>query len=170
MLQPSRAPGRDSPGAPPPPPADAPADGAKTGSQAPAAPPGDPGPFGGMGLMLPMLLVVFGLFFFMNRNEKKRRQKLEEGFKKGDKVITRAGFIAKLVEVGDTRVKVELAPGVNVTMLKTAIEGPADDDKPKDDKPKDPKELKEASKDQKDGKDAKEAKPDDEARSKKKKS
>lgn len=98
--------------------------------------------------MLPMLLVVFGLFWFMNRSEKKRRNKLEEGLKKGDKVLTRAGFIGKLVEVGDVRCRVELAPGVNVTMLKTAIEGPTDDEvKPKLE-----------SKDAKDTKEAKEAK------------
>jgi preprotein translocase subunit YajC len=97
-----------------------------------------------MGIMLPMLIVVFGLFWWMNRSEKKKRSQLEEQLKKGDKVLTRAGFIGKLVEVGETRCRVELAPGVNVTMVKQAIEGLADDEKKepaKDDKAKDDKAL-----------------------------
>ena len=129
FLQPGRAPGRSQGDAPPPPPPAAPKDGTQQdGAPATGPPPGDPGPFGGMGLMLPMLLVVFGLFFFMNRNEKKRRSKLEDNLKKGDKVLTRAGFIGKVVEIGETRCRIEIAPGVNVTVVKQAIEGPADDE------------------------------------------
>jgi len=121
MLQPSRAPERAASGAPPPPAAPA-APGTATAPDAPPGVPGDPGPFGGLGMMLPMLLIVFGLFFFMNRSEKKKRAKLEGELKKGDKVLTRAGFICKLVEVGETRCRVELAPGVVITVVKQAIE------------------------------------------------
>ena len=140
MLQPSRAPGRDAKGAAaPPPPAQAKpaesADGADAGSAPPGAAP-DSSPFGGMTMMLPMLLVVFGLFWFMNRNEKKRRQSVEDELKKGDMVQTRAGIICKVVQVQDKRVRVELAPGVNVWMVKAAIEGLADDGKGDDTKDK----------------------------------
>jgi preprotein translocase subunit YajC len=136
MAQPGQAPGRpdsETGSAPP----------AATGEAAPdpgapgAAPPprGGGGAFDGMGMMLLLPLLLFGLLFLMNRSDKKRRSQLESGLKKGDRVLTRAGFIGKLVEVGDQTVKVELAPGVNVTMVKNSIEGLADDPN----KPKDPK-------------------------------
>lgn len=125
MLQPSRAPGREGQAAPPAP--EAPA--APVEGQAPAegqAPPPGDGLFGGLGMMLPMILIIFVMFFFMNRSEKKRRTELESKLKKGDRVLTRSGFIGKLVEIGETRARVELAPGVVVPIVKTAIEGLAD--------------------------------------------
>ena len=75
-----------------------------------------------MTMMLPILILV-GFMFFMSRSEKKKRTALESKLKKGDRVITRSGIIGKLLEVGDRTVRAEIAPGVNVTMLKVAIEG-----------------------------------------------
>ncbi len=74
-----------------------------------------------MMVLLPLLLI--GLMWFMSRGEKKRRTELEEKLKKGDRVLTRSGITGKLLDVGETKVKVEIAPGVNVTMVKQAIEG-----------------------------------------------
>lgn len=79
-----------------------------------------------MMLILPLLL--FGLIILMNRSDKKRRAEVEAKLKKGDRVVTRAGFIGKLVEVGEKNARVEIAPGVVVRMVKTAIEGLADDE------------------------------------------
>jgi len=76
-----------------------------------------------MGMMLLLPLLLFGVIFLMNRGEKKKRAALEAKLKKGDKVVTRAGFVGKLVEVGEREARIELAPGVNVAMIKTAIEG-----------------------------------------------
>jgi len=91
-------------------------------------------------MMLLLPLLMFGLIFFMNRSDKKRRQQVESGLKKGDRVVTRAGFIGKVVEVQDINVRVEIAPGVVVTMIKSAIEGLADPDAgKKDDKADDKK-------------------------------
>ncbi|MBW2522554.1 MAG: preprotein translocase subunit YajC [Deltaproteobacteria bacterium] len=75
-----------------------------------------------MALVLPFLL-LFGLLFLMNRGEKKKRAALESKLKRGDRVITRSGIKGKLVEVSDAAVKVEIAPGVNVMMVKAAVEG-----------------------------------------------
>lgn len=75
-----------------------------------------------MALVLPFLL-LFGLLFLMNRGEKKKRAQLESKLKRGDRVITRSGIKGKLLDVGDTTVRVEIAPGVNVVMVKQAVEG-----------------------------------------------
>lgn len=129
MSQPAEAPGRE--GTPPPAQPAQPSEG--------APPPSAPPPGGGglsMGMMLLLPLVLFGIIILMNRGEKKRRAELETKLKKGDRVLTRSGIAGKLIEVGERTVRLEIAPGVNVTMVKTAIEGldPGDTDKPKDDK------------------------------------
>jgi preprotein translocase subunit YajC len=80
-------------------------------------------------LLLPLML--FGLIMLMNRGDKKKRAELEKKLKKGDRVVTRAGFIGKVVEVGEKNARVEIAPGVVVKMVKVAIEGLAEDDTPK---------------------------------------
>lgn len=134
-LQPSRAPGRDATGAPPAP--EAPAAPAEPGQASEGAPQDAPPPgglFGGPLGMFAMIGVVVLMFWWMNRSEKKRRVELENKLKKGDKVLTRSGFIGKIVEIGDTRARVELAPGVVVPIIKTAIEGLADADAEKSDK------------------------------------
>jgi len=76
-----------------------------------------------MGMMLLLPLLLFGVIFLMNRGDKKRRKKLESGLKKGDRVLTRSGIKGKLIEVSDATVRVEIAPGVNVTMIKSAVDG-----------------------------------------------
>jgi len=74
-----------------------------------------------MALVLPFLL-LFGLLFLMNRGEKKKRTTFESKLKRGDRVITRSGIKGKLLEVTDTGIKVEIAPGVPVLMVKGAVE------------------------------------------------
>jgi preprotein translocase subunit YajC len=76
-----------------------------------------------MGMMLFLPLALLGVILLMNRGEKKRRRELEGKLKKGDRVITRSGIAGKVTEVGEGKVKIEIAPGVNVSMVKTAIEG-----------------------------------------------
>ncbi|RLB45108.1 MAG: preprotein translocase subunit YajC [Deltaproteobacteria bacterium] len=121
MLQPANAPGRAAQGTAPAAPA-APGDPA-AGAEVPEGGPPPQGGFGGMGMMLLLPLLLFGVIFLMNRGDKKKRAALESKLKKGDKVVTRAGFIGKLVEVGEREARIELAPGVNVSMIKTSIEG-----------------------------------------------
>ena len=75
--------------------------------------------------LLPLLLV-----FFMTRNQSKKQREIEAGLKPGDKVVTQAGLIGKLVEVGERTVKLEIAPGVNVQVLKASIQGIEGDPKP----------------------------------------
>jgi preprotein translocase subunit YajC len=98
--------------------------------------------FGTMSTFL-IFLLPLALIFFMSRGQNKKQKALESSLKAGDRVITRAGAIGKVIDVGPRVVKVELAPGVNVQFLKTAIEGldtddtkKADDAKKTDDKEK----------------------------------
>jgi preprotein translocase subunit YajC len=114
------APGREGPAAPAAPvttsPGTAPA-------EAPP-PPGGGGIFGGG--ITPLLIMVLPilLIFMTMRGQTKKQKQIESSLKTGDTVITQSGLIGKITEmVGETRVKVEIAPGVNVKMLKSAITG-----------------------------------------------
>ena len=116
-FQPSpAAPGREGPQAPvPTTPGTAPAEGAPAGGQPP--------PGGSSIMMLLMVVLPVLLFWTMSRGNRKRQQQLESSLKVGDTVLTQAGLVGKVVEMSETRVKLEIAPGVNVRMLKSAISG-----------------------------------------------
>lgn len=109
-------------------------------------------------LLLPILLI-----FWMTRSQNKKQKDLEESLKVGDRVVTRAGMIGKITKMGEKTAEVEIAPGVFVAFLKTAIEGKdatdpkaaaASSDKGSSDKAADKKSA-ESKKDEKESKPAK---------------
>jgi preprotein translocase subunit YajC len=76
-----------------------------------AAPAGQPG---GMGQLLPLMLIMVVFFFFMiwpqMRKQKKAKAYLAE-LKKGDYVVTTGGFHAKISQITDTHFILELEEG-----------------------------------------------------------
>ncbi len=94
-------------------------------------------------MALPLLLIVLTM-----RGQTKKQKQIESNLKTGDTVVTQSGLIGKITDfVGETRVKVEIAPGVTVRMLKSAISGvdageakpAADKDAKEKDKPQEKK-------------------------------
>lgn len=85
-------------------------------------PPGGGGLGGGITPLLIMLLPILLIFMTM-RGQTKKQKAIEANLKTGDTVITQSGLIGKIVEMGENRVKIEIAPGVGVRMLKSAIQG-----------------------------------------------
>ncbi len=69
-------------------------------------------------MLMPILLIVFTM-----RNQSKKQKAVEQNLKTGDTVVTQAGLIGKIVEMNERTVRLEIAPGVNVRLLKTAIQG-----------------------------------------------
>ncbi|MGK3993179.1 preprotein translocase subunit YajC [Sorangium sp. So ce1024] len=116
-FQPNAAPGRagNAPAAPaegqPSPP---------SGGEAPPAPFGG-GAFSFLILALPLLLI-----FVMTRSQNKKQKQLEASLKVGDRVYTQSGILGRITDLSPNspRVKLEIAPGVNVQILKSAIQGP----------------------------------------------
>ncbi|MCK6592467.1 MAG: preprotein translocase subunit YajC [Polyangiaceae bacterium] len=132
FLQPAPAPGRNAPATGPEQPAPAPA---PTGDA--PQPPG--GLFGGASSILILLLPLL-LIFLMTRTQTKKQKQLESNLKVGDRVLSQSGLIGKIVDMGERTVKMEIAPGVNVQMLKSSIQGLADaDQKPAGDAKQDAK-------------------------------
>lgn len=90
-------------------------------------PPSDSPPPGGSPMGGPMQLLLFALplllIVFTMRNQSKKQKAIEQNLKTGDTVVTNAGLIGKIVEMNERTVRLEIAPGVNVRLLKTAIQG-----------------------------------------------
>ena len=73
---------------------------------------------------VPLILIVVIFYFFMIRPQVKKQKeakKFLETIKKGDKVVTIGGIHGKIHEVQDTALIVEIADGVRVKVLKSAI-------------------------------------------------
>lgn len=78
-----------------------------------------PAPGGDLMSTLPMLLIIFAIFFFLViRPQNKARdehKKLLAGLKKGDEVVTDGGIIGVVHKVDEGRVEVEVAPKMRMT-------------------------------------------------------
>jgi len=83
---------------------------------------------GVLGQMVPFLLIFAVMYFLIIRPQQKQAREQQHflaRLQKGDEVVLQSGFFAKVVQVGTSDVTVELAAGVKVRVLKSAISGPA---------------------------------------------
>lgn len=82
---------------------------------------------GSMMTNLAPLLFIFVIFYFLviRPQSKKIRahQEMLGQLKKGDKVVTGAGFLGTVTQVTDTHVTVDLGKGVEVQALKHTLSG-----------------------------------------------
>ena len=73
------------------------------------------------------IFLVFGIFYFLllapMRKRQKALQKVVEGLKRGDKVVTNGGLIGEIAAVEDRIVHLKLGENVKVRVLKSAITG-----------------------------------------------
>ena len=93
---------------------------------APAAPAAAPAQQSGMGMMIPMLLIL-AIFYFMmirpqQRKEKERRQMIEE-LRAGAKIVFAGGIVGMIVEATEKTFKVETAPGTEMEILRSCVQG-----------------------------------------------
>ena len=83
-------------------------------------------PQGGGLSMIIMMVVLFGLMYFMMIRPQMKRQKehraLIAGLAKGDEVVTNGGIAGRVDEVGETFITVEIAPNVKVKVQKAAVQ------------------------------------------------
>jgi preprotein translocase subunit YajC len=72
---------------------------------------------------LPVLLVVLFYFMILRPQQKraKEHQAMINAVKRGDTVVMSSGMIGKVTKVEDTEVQVEIAPGVNVKVVKSTL-------------------------------------------------
>ena len=88
-----------------------------------AAPAGGVGGEGGQFLI--MMVILFGLMYFMIIRPQSKRAKehraMVAAIAKGDEVITNGGTLGRVVGVGEQFVTVEIASGVEIKVQRVAI-------------------------------------------------
>jgi preprotein translocase subunit YajC len=84
-----------------------------------AAPPGG---LGSLSMFL-IFLPIIALLFWQSRSQQKKQEQAIAGLKKGDRVVTQAGLIGRLVEIDTRYARLELAPGVKIQVLRSSLTG-----------------------------------------------
>ena len=77
-------------------------------------------PFGGMVMLLPLMIVMVLMFVFSGRRQKKEAA-ARASLKKGDRVMTNAGLVGELVDTDDRLAKIKVAPGVTVQFVANTV-------------------------------------------------
>lgn len=90
-------------------------------AQAAAAPPG-----GDFLTTLPMIVMIFALFYFIvirPQSKRGKEQKLMiEALQKGDEVVTSGGVLGRVVKISGTYIVLEIAANTEINVLKTSIQ------------------------------------------------
>ena len=82
------------------------------------------GPESGFLGLLPIVLMFVLLYFMLIRPQMKRAKEVKtmtEAMQKGDEVITAGGMLGKITKAGDMYITIEIAPGTEVSLQKTAV-------------------------------------------------
>ena len=101
-----------------------------------------------MGMLFPLAVLVLFFYFFIIRPQRKRQKQQESmisSIGRGDQVVTIGGFFGTVREIRDDTFLIELAEGVRVRILKSAVQtkrvvtpsAPASEEKKDKDKDKD---------------------------------
>lgn len=80
--------------------------------------------FGSIGSMLPLVLMFVVLYFVMIRPQMKRQKEAKamiDALAKGDEVVTTGGMLGKIAKIGDNYLSVEVAPGVEIQIQRSAV-------------------------------------------------
>ena len=102
-----------------------PAPSAPTGAAPTGAPTGGGGAEGLMGSQMLIMLVMFGvIYFLMLRPQQKRQKEMDDMLKslqKGDKVRMSSGIRGEIVDLTDTEATLLIADKVKINVLRTSI-------------------------------------------------
>ena len=82
------------------------------------------GDAGFMGL-LPIILMFVLLYFLMIRPQMKRakeHKQMVEALQKGDEVLTAGGVVGRITVMGDAYVSLEIAPGIEISVQRSAVQ------------------------------------------------
>ena len=86
-----------------------------------AAPAAAPQQSGGMGMMIPMLLILAIFYFMMIRPQQRKEKERQKMIEELAKIIFAGGFIGVIQEATEKTFKVEIAPGVAVEVARSSV-------------------------------------------------
>jgi len=69
-----------------------------------------------------MIAIMYFLMIRPQQKQLKQHQALLAGLKKGDAVVTQGGLIGKIDTIFDKEVKLEVAQGVKISILKSSVQ------------------------------------------------
>jgi len=75
--------------------------------------------------MAPLLLIGVVFYMFMVRPQQKQARETKAmlaGIRRGDKILTKAGILAKVIRVQDKELTIEIAEGVRIQIIREAID------------------------------------------------
>jgi preprotein translocase subunit YajC len=81
----------------------------------------------GIASLVPLIL-VFGIMYFLlirpQQKKLKEHQAMVAALRRGDQVVTSGGIVGRVTRVKDTdnEVEVEIAPGINVRVVRSTIQ------------------------------------------------
>lgn len=78
-----------------------------------------------MGMLFPLAIFVLIFYFFIIRPQRKRDKQhnnMIAGINRGDQIVTIGGFLGTVREVRDDTFQIEIAEGVRVRILKSAVQ------------------------------------------------
>lgn len=82
-------------------------------------------PTTGLIMQIAPLILIFVVFYFLlirpQQQARKKHMEMVAALKKGDIVVTSGGMIGKVKSVADDEVRVELAPNVDVRVIRGTI-------------------------------------------------
>lgn len=82
---------------------------------------------GGLGAITSFIpfILIFAVFYFLiimpQRKRDQEHKKMLESLKRGDKVMTSGGIYGKVVDIKENKMTIEIAKGVEIDILKSAI-------------------------------------------------
>jgi preprotein translocase subunit YajC len=89
-----------------------------------------------------VIVVVFGLIYMLlirpQRNRQRKAQQTQGEVVPGQRIITSAGIYGTVTSVQDQDMEIEIAPGVEIRILRRAILNILPEDSPADDAPPEP--------------------------------
>lgn len=82
--------------------------------------------------MLPVFLAIAAIFWFVmiapERKNRKKREELLSGLKKGDKIMMKSGLYGSVAQVKEDVITVQVADGVRLKFAREAIQGFVDEE------------------------------------------
>ena len=100
--------------------------------------------FGGLGGILPLILIFVVFYFLLIRPQQKKvkeHRTMLDALRRGDKVVTNGGIIGQIMKVvSENELDLEIADGIRVRVMRGMISSvyartdAADDDRPANDK------------------------------------
>ncbi|RKG83579.1 preprotein translocase subunit YajC [Corallococcus sp. CA049B] len=78
-------------------------------------------PLGTFGFLAVLVAIMYFVMIRPQQKQLKEHRNLLAGLKKGDDVVTSGGILGRIHQVDDSTVTLEIASGVRVRVLKTAV-------------------------------------------------